>query len=244
MDHFILFPFSMTNSGEPNSEVLARLSVEIQATLKRKSSRDPNSRFTSKLSSFLAYVSTVPTSETEIGVVWVTDDTFKMNKKILANILGMKLNTLNVNLRDLKFEAQAYKVKDGWTLWKREGFTRTTQHCEEQTEWQFAEKPANRLPFNLGCISPDFARQFFQNAEGIWRELTNFPVISPCHTQGFLVNTARRFKQEGQNAFEVLSAIISPRNLDIVTFEQIAKFMAMFGPEKTVILKKIGRAHV
>lgn len=100
---------------------------DIQQILKRKSSRDPSSRFSTKLHILLNFVqnSNDKDMEEKVGCAWVTDEEFRLNKRIIASILGIKLNTLNVNLHALGFIQQKHS-KDGWTLWKRPNFTRNS----------------------------------------------------------------------------------------------------------------------
>jgi len=222
--------------AQAESEVISRLPPDLQTILKRKSSRDPQSRFTSKLLSLLAYVSSYPSMEDSVGVAWVDENIFKMNKKTLSTILSIKPNTLNVNLRDLKFEPQSGKAKDGWTLWKKDQFSRSSAPAQAEAP---AAKPADVL-FHLGCVQPNHVTDFFSESQMIWRQLTNATVSSPVSMPNFLRKAAARFKQEGQeeqNALDVLTAIMSPKNSDTIAFEQLARFLAMFGPERTIMLK-------
>lgn len=98
------------------------LPPNIQAMLKRKSSRDPNSRFANKLHMLLNFADKDPVKQEFIGACWTDGNTFKINKKRLIQIMDIKLNTLNVNLKDLKFQ-QLHSDQSGWTLWRRDGFT-------------------------------------------------------------------------------------------------------------------------
>lgn len=104
---------------------LEALPQEIQMMLKRKSSRDPNSRFANKLHQLLNFAGNDITRQEFIGAGWTADDNFRINKKRLIQIMEIKLNTLNVNLKDLKFQQLHYDIV-GWTLWHREGFTPTS----------------------------------------------------------------------------------------------------------------------
>nr|1PP7_U Chain U, kDa initiator binding protein [Trichomonas vaginalis] len=113
------------DSNDLEASFTSRLPPEIVAALKRKSSRDPNSRFPRKLHMLLTYLASNPQLEEEIGLSWISDTEFKMKKKNVALVMGIKLNTLNVNLRDLAFE-QLQHDKGGWTQWKRSGFTRNS----------------------------------------------------------------------------------------------------------------------
>jgi hypothetical protein len=235
----------MSAGSNVNLDVVAQLPPDIKAMLRRKSSRDPNSRFTSKLATLLHYVTRFPASEEDIGIRWVDDVTFKMKKRVLISILGIKLNTLNVNLRDLKFVQQPNPSKDGWTYWKKDGFTQASaltygedSHAPEQPLRLTSVQPA--WPFSLGCVVPEALAQFFQTADLIWRELTGPALVQVIETQPFLQRAAYHFKQGGQheeNALEVLTAIIAPKKSERITFEQFTRFLAMFGPEKTVMLK-------
>jgi hypothetical protein len=234
----------MSVGAEVNLDVIARLPSDLQAMLKRKSSRDPESRFTSKISALLNYVARSPESEDNIGICWIDDATFKMKKRVLISVLGIKLNTLNVNLRDLHFTQQPSAAKDGWTYWQKEGFTRASISLLEIPMRDAAPKAAQAGkqpgPFTLGCVNADGLALFFQEAERLWRELTGAPFVQVFETGSFLQRAARLFKQDGQqeqNALDVLTAIIIPKRMEHTTFERFARFLAMFGPERTVMLK-------
>lgn len=112
----------MENNLNKKNEGMEALPPNIQAMLKRKSSRDPNSRFANKLHMLLNYADNDPVKQEFIGACWVDGSNFKINKKRLIQIMDIKLNTLNVNLKDLKFQ-QLHSDQSGWTLWRRDGFT-------------------------------------------------------------------------------------------------------------------------
>lgn len=112
----------MDASPNKKTEGMEALPPNIQAMLKRKSSRDPNSRFANKLHMLLNYAENDPIKQEFIGACWTDGGNFKINKKRLIQIMDIKLNTLNVNLKDLKFQ-QMHSDQSGWTLWRRDGFT-------------------------------------------------------------------------------------------------------------------------
>jgi hypothetical protein len=227
-------------------QLISRLPSDIQTMLKSKSSRDPNSRFTSKLAALLSYVSRFPSSEDEIGVSWVNEVTFRLKKRVLISILGIKINTLNVNLRDLKFVQQTSPAKDGWTYWHKEGFTRSSASSftedpripESAGKFEMPVKPS--WPFNLGCLGADGISQFFLNADRTWRDLTGPGRVQVIGAGEFLNRVARYFKREGQqekNALDVLTTILAPKKSEYLNFEDLARFLAMFGPDRTAMLK-------
>lgn len=218
------------------------LPPEIQTILKRKSSRDPTSRFSTKLHILLTYVSQNPDLEEKIGCAWVTEEEFRINKRILVNVMGIKINTLNVNLHTLGFIQQKHN-KDGWTLWKRPNFTRTSQDISDPA----ASAPQPKHPkaftpaFTLGPVPQQDFENFIERCKQIWmEEFQTNDVLKPIITNTFIEKAAARFKQAEQptdNAREVLRAIIAPSQPEYIDFNQFCRFMAMFGPEPTIMLK-------
>lgn len=224
------------------SDPMSILPPEIQTILKRKSSRDPTSRFSTKLHLLLSYVSQNPELEDKIGCAWVTEEEFRINKRALVNVMGIKINTLNVNLHTLGFIQQKHN-KDGWTLWKRPNFTRTSQDITDpaasapQPKHQKAYTPN----FTLGPVQHQEFDNFIERCKQIWAELfQTTDVLKPINTNYFIEKAASRFKQSEQptdNARDVLKAIIAPSQPEYIDFNQFCRFMAMFGPEQTIMLK-------
>jgi hypothetical protein len=219
------------------------LPEHIRDALRRKSSRDPASRFTKKLHILLTYVDQTGDHE-RVGLAWLSDDEFKMNKTILASVIGIKLNTLNVNLRDLHFTL-TLREKDGWTHWKHEGFTRATSGVDPD------EVPVSALinlttksspePFTLGRLSREQHEQFYADARALWLEVFQCPPTLAVNREVAIDRAAGRFRyneQPLQNAREVIEAIIIPRPLDSkLTFTDFCRFLAMFGPANAVMPK-------
>ena len=99
MDQVIDNPNETLNSADFTE---SRLPQYIRDIIHRRSSRDPSSRFSRKLHALLSYVSANPDMEDEIGLSWIDDEIFQVNKKRLLEIMKIKLNTLNVNFKNLK----------------------------------------------------------------------------------------------------------------------------------------------
>lgn len=238
------------------SDPMAFLPIDIQTILKRKSSRDPSSRFASKLHLLLSYVSKSgdPSLEDKVGCGWVNDEEFKLNKRTICQILGIKLNTLNVNLHALQFIQQKHN-KDGWTLWKRENFTRNSPDVAEAPSTQMTQKTMKNVQqavmqpdptvysyfrINLGQTNIYENDCFTNKARQIWFELVNTDINTPANTRTLIEKAANKFKQPEQplsNAIEVLQAIMAPDPQPTISFFQFAKLLAMFGPENTIMLK-------
>jgi hypothetical protein len=230
------------------------LPEHIRDVLKRKSSRDTTSRFHTKLHLLLGYVSDTPSYQDLVGLAWTTNDEFKMNKATLANVMGIKLNTLNVNLRDLNF-VQIQRDKSGWTYWKRAGFTRTASTIEPE-ENGAAAKPGRQstrqlvngligksptIPFTLGKVTDDQSELFLASAQKLWFEVLQCSATAQVAIDFAIDRAASRFRYQEQpieNAHDVINAIIRPSLVDAkLGFADFCRFLAMFGPEKTVMLK-------
>jgi hypothetical protein len=218
---------------------MERLPEEIQAILKRKSSRQPNTRFTAKLHVLLSFVQSHPDREDSVGCCWVSDDEFRINKRLLCDVMGIKANTLNVNLKDLGF-LQRNSSRDGWTLWNHPSFSRLSPDPTPEAR----QSPAPRiscwlLPFSLGRIPPDGVDRFRCAVLDLWSELGDVAV--PVGT--FVRWAAGRLRQPEQpvgNAIDVVRAIVPSTADGRITIEAFARFLAMFGPAPTIMIKIAG----
>ena len=238
------------------NEINSILPQFIKEALKRKSSRDPSSRFPKKLHMLLSFVTDQPKYENQIGLSWVNDVEFKMNKKTVSNVMGIKLNTINVNLRDLHFE-QLQHDKNGWTRWKKNGFSKNSISPDQPAETiqMNSEKnqnirknkypkennsDRNRLYSSIGKIDSNSKEYFDNSVLQLWSKLFSVPFNATIHTKVFIEATAKEFKQEEQpieNAIEVINAIIAPDDRPLINYSDLYKFLAMFGPAETAMLK-------
>jgi hypothetical protein len=235
-------------------EPAAFLPEHIREVLKRKSSRDPASRFPTKLHLLLTYSIDVPFLQDQLGLGWVTDDEFKMNKSVLSDVMGIKLNTLNVNLRDLHFH-QLQRDKEGWTRWKRPGFTRAANNVDTEsgppaapsvrrpshvTESDFVGRNPS-LAFTLGSLTQPQSARFQLDSHRLWTDILQCSPTSPVSADLAIDRAANRFRYEEQplqNARDVIDAILRPSVSDSrLVFADFCRFLAMFGPENTLMLK-------
>jgi hypothetical protein len=242
--------------GEPP---LWGLPLEIQQMVKRKSSRDPMSRFSSKLHNLLKYAGDDANLQEFIGAGWVSSDRFRLNKKRLIEVMEIKLNTLNVNLKDLKFRQLAYD-QQGWTIWERQGFTRSSTlddladvrgekviQPEALPEILADDSQMSKLSgihdIVLGITDASAVILFKRFVMSIWEEL--IPSNGSKFTAApddFFGAAAERFRashQKLENSLVILKTVFvsfDPNQFSILDF---AKFMAKFGPEET-LMQKIG----
>ena len=168
--------------------------------------------------------------------------------------MGIRLNTLNVNLRDLTFK-QRQRDKDGWTHWSKSGFTRTSCGTPLETSGPgFMDKRYSRgymdgtcigkvprSPFRLGKLTAQQSDQFFMECQRLWQDLMQVSPTSLVDSEYFVRQTAARFKhkeQPDENAQDVIKAIMMPLDQQPkLGYADFCRLLAMFGPAETLMLK-------
>ncbi|EAY19886.1 39 kDa initiator binding protein, putative [Trichomonas vaginalis G3] len=238
------------------------LPPDIHEMIKRKSSRDPSSRFANKLHILLKFAGSDPKMIEYIGAGWISDTQFRINKKRLGAVMEIKLNTLNVNLRDLGFQ-QLQQDKNGWTEWTREKFTITSTLSDlaDITSDKNGQKDvAKQLKSSniddsqsskfvilrdvmISKCDPEIQQQFRRFTVSIWDELIEASGGKTTFTlDDFIFLAARRFrisKQSLKNATQLIRVIFLCADTTQVTLSDFTKFMAKFGPEET-LMEKVG----
>jgi hypothetical protein len=234
----------------------AGLPTDVLTAIKRKSSRDPMSRFSNKLHLLLMHAAEDPLTQERVGAGWVTDTTFRIHKKRLGLVMDLKQNSLNVNLKDLNFR-QLQPGVDGWTVWERSGFTRQST-CEDVAGTNH-DKDSDRLlsagppddlqvakltmlqGMNFGWTDPGVSNTFKRFTISIWEELVPGPPGKYLSlVDDFLAAAAERFRaarQKLENSLEILRAVLPGTSGPRLTLLDFAKFMAKFGPEETLMQK-------
>ena len=264
---------------DPN-EVVRMLPTSLRETIRRKSSRDPSSRFSRKLHALLSYVSANPEMEEQIGIGWLDDQVFQVCKKRLLEIMGIKLNTLNVNFHQLRF-VQLQCDRQGWTRWRRDGFTRQeigtdnavssnnhNNHNDSHHSHNLNSNSSNsnsvnsnelfdnprggqqhnssvnnedeeNIELKLGHVTEEQINVLTSHVQIEWQEITGGDKKSVA-ANFFISKVASKYKQPQQekaNAYDVMKAIFAPHSTESIKFSAFYRFLAMFGPAETVMLK-------
>jgi hypothetical protein len=244
--------------SEDQADNPGRLPLDVLTAIKRKSSRDPMSRFSNKLHLLLTHAGDDSDTQERIGAGWVTDTTFRLHKKRLGLVMELKQNSLNVNLKDLKFR-QLQTGPDGWTVWDRGGFTRQST-CEDFVDGK-GEKDGDRpigstvaddlqliklamlQGMSFGWTDSAAAHNFKRFTIAIWEELVPAPAgkyFSSYSAVEFLAVAAERFRasrQKLENSVEILRVVLTGPASAQLSLLDFAKFMAKFGPEETLMQK-------
>lgn len=152
--------------------------------------------------------------------------------------MGIRLNSLNVNLRDHNFQ-QLGRNQDGWTRWRRSGFVRTDVQGSA-----FVSPPVvpNRVTFSLGQLALPRLSQFWQHCSMVWSELfgrdANRQEVPREETVDRAAQYFKHPEQPLENAKDVLKAILVQQGRgQPLSFFELSKFLAMFGPAYSVMFK-------
>jgi hypothetical protein len=240
------------------------LPAYIRDVIKQRSTKNPCSRFARKIFTLLSYVDTKPEAVDYVGLQWITEDRFRMNKKILRNLLEIKENSLNVNLRKLNFiQTQCDKV--GWTEWMKKDFTRRemSNSVDSQDDQPFTnllvdgilQQPMAQIPgiaqqefifarandISIGLISIERKSLIVKKAIQIWQEIVENDSIEVVSSEFFIFKVAQRWQLPGQsfeNALSVVKVILAPNDItQTISFIDFYKTYAAFGPEPTIMNK-------
>lgn len=250
MEGSSLSSMSAEDNYAMGQEIAKTLPTDIQDILRRKSSRDPNSRFNRKLHCLLSYADAAgPEMAEQMGIGWIDDQIFHMYKPRLLGIMGLKLNSLNVNLRDLKFvQLQGDKRYQGWTTWRKDGFNKrsfapASSYVSDETsmfQQSLTRLDSDNVEFEIGKIHEQELDILQQMILQEWQQITDSASVTSCAASYFIGRAANRYRQEKQthrNAFDVLKAILAPLDVTEIKYSDFFRFMAMFGPGETVMLK-------
>ena len=237
----------------------------VKEIINQRSSRNPASRFERKIHTLLSYVETNPEDFETIGLQWISDGRFRMNKKIVKEVLGIKENSLNSNLRRLEF-IQTSGDKLGWTEWYKKDFNKVELSSFQNeaipiSDEQFPRimvssvfsNQANQqsLPIpsedafskaahiSLGGITEERKQNVLKQAIQIWQEIANNDTSESLSGEYFLFRLAKKWLLPGQdfnNALSVLSNILI-LDSSMISFINFYKVYCAFGPEPTVMNK-------
>jgi len=223
--------------------------------IQHRSTRSVNLRFVKKLHYLLSYVNASPELEQTCGLGWINDDEFRINKKILCELLDIRLNSLNVNLKKLQFN-QTQSNREGWTCWKRNGFNRRDASLLAYNSGNDGEnenfssdnnllyeqiKPSiYNISFKIGCFMKERHNSFVCTVVNLWHEIIQTENTVSISGTFYIPRQAQRIKLEKQpfcNAYEIVKSIICPPKSNLITFEHMFRFHSMFGPESTQMIK-------
>ena len=164
--------------------------------IRKRSSRNEKSRFPYKLSILLSWAGKEPQRWKNAGCGWVSDTEFFIDKSKICELMNVKLNTLNVNLKTLGFE-KSQSRKDNRTFFKNEGFYFNAMRFESIRNSRC--KPESLLNLNLSavylpCLEPlklfmmteQEINQFKHDVIKKWEEIVGLKLVFAVPLSDFL----------------------------------------------------------
>ena len=222
---------------------------QLLEKIRKRSNRNEESRFPHKLWALLNWVNEKPERSEICGCGWFDDEIFFLNKDIICNILDIKLNTFNVNLKTLGFE-QAKPRKSGITYWKNPSFTKNSNI-------EFLQQIRN--PFNqnseFSILKPKIRAVYLTLLEKLeLYYLSNTEIL--CF-KSYVINYWEIFfpnkfifavsyslfckvfeeKSIKQHDFYILRESLSLQTQDVVSIMDFAVLLSRFGPFDSIIFK-------
>ena len=237
----------------------------VKEIINQRSSRNPGSRFSRKIHILLSYVETNPEMVDLVGLKWISDEHFRMNKKILKELLNIKENSLNVNLKKLDF-IQTQSDKGGWTEWYKKDFNKIESNPFQNeiitiSEDQFPRllspsvfQPANQNSIlmlgdelynkvshcSIGFIDEERKHNVIKQAIQIWQSIVTIDHTDIIFGADFILQLAKRLQLEGQsfnNAVSVIKNILVTNEKSGLAFLNFFKMYCAFGPDGSIMQK-------
>ncbi|EAX89595.1 hypothetical protein TVAG_485690 [Trichomonas vaginalis G3] len=221
---------------------------EIRNIILKRSNKSQNSKFPFKLKTLLDWVGENENRKKKCGCSWVDDRIFSLDKAKISEIMDLKLNTLNSNLRDLGF-TQALPRKEGITFWQHPNVRKNSSE-EEINSIKYMDKPAlenlNSLNFfgvynvllnniTLFGMTENEIVAFKRNVITTWEK-----IIKPNHV--FAVSKKELTDSfGGQAGFcndpYALQEALTTKVTAVIDINDFAIFMARFDPFENIIFK-------
>jgi hypothetical protein len=228
-----------------SGDILSKLPPDLQSVLRKKCSRDPTTRFTHKIQLLLAFAVSNSALAFEIGIGWVSEYAFRINKRRLIEVLGIKMNSMNCNLHDQGFRKMEHE-KNGWSRWTRPGFTQNrilthpSEHFPPDSRPSPIIFPGLNLNFSLGVLHPESCESFMNDVVRLWVTVITPDLKAEVRPNLFverLASLLRAPEQPFANASSVLTALLLSGNPSTMSIVDFVMFLARFGPSETAMLK-------
>lgn len=212
--------------------------------IRKRSSRNEQTRFPYKLFLLLAWAGKDPQKCKNTGCGWVSDTEFFIDKEKLCELMDVKLNTLNVNLKTLGFEKSRSR-KDNRNYFKNEGFS----FCNTANGFERIRnsrcKPEALLNLNLSavylpCLEPlklfmmteQEINQFKHEVIKTWEEIVDLKLVFAITLNDFM-----KYLNSYLEDKILVGLALTPRVPDVWDILDFAIFLARFGPFNNIRYK-------
>ena len=212
--------------------------------LTRRSNRKENSRFPYKLWNLLSWVDNDQQRASAAGCGWVSETEFFINKDTLCQVMNIKLNTLNVNLKTLGF-IQTHR-KNELTYYFNKTFSRSASPQDFERIRNSRCKPDSLMhmnshavyfpllePLQLFLMSEKEINKFKRDVVLYWEKIVGSSLIFALGMNMF-TKAMLNALDVNSGAIEpddfMIQQVLAPRTPNVVNIFDFAVFLARFGP--------------
>lgn len=210
--------------------------------IRKRSSRSEKTRFPYKLFSLLGWAGKEPQRWENAGCGWVSDTEFFIDKKKICELMNVKLNTLNVNLKTLGFEKSQTR-KDNRTFYKNEGFSYldTTVRFESIRNSRCKSESLRNLnlsavympclePLKLFMMTEQEINQFKHDVIEKWSGIVELNLVFAIPLNEFIKFLKSNVDDRAFGDILLVQQALAPRVPDVWDILDFAIFLARFGP--------------
>lgn len=249
----IPFPPQRIIVPQPPAQKHLELPADLIQKIQTRSNRKEQSRFPYKLWRLLAWAGQDKEKAALCGCGWTNEEEFFIHKKILAKVLNLKTNTLNVNLKTLGF-VQSRQRNGDTTFWKNKGFTAVSCVQDMERIRNARCKPESLQNLDIRAVNLPLLEElqlymldehqiclFKKNVITDWERLVGSKLIFAIALPDFMnALTDKLQNAAGSMVFNDLYAVqqlLAPRVPNVIDIFDFAVFLARFGPFNNVPVK-------
>ena len=217
--------------------------------IRKRSNRSEQTRFPYKIFSLLEWAGKDEQKSQKAGCGWITDTEFFINKSKLCEVLGVKINTLNVNLKTLGF-VQTRQREGALTFYRNDGFVFNSENPEFDRIRNSRCKPEALLNMKtqavyLPCLEPlmlfmmdrKSINIFKKNVISIWEKLVGANLIFAISMNDFKKAFQSLFHSNTYPDIIHIEHNLPLRVPKVVDIFDFAVFLARFGPFESLPTK-------
>ena len=239
---------SQQNSQATNPNNVPHEKIEVPTVLveqiKKRSSRKEQSRCPYKIWNLLSWVDNDQQRAKEVGCGWVSETEFFINKEVLCDVLKIKLNTLNVNLKTLGF-IQTHR-KNELTYYKNKSFSKSASPQDFERIRNSRCKPDSLIhmnshavyfpllePLQLFMMSEKDINKFKRDVVIYWEKIVGSSLIFALGMKEFTQAMILALDENSgalSSDYYMIQQVLAPRTPNVVNIFDFAVFLARFGP--------------
>ena len=229
----------------------ARLDLDLPEALiseiRKRSNRTETSRFPYKLWKLLSWAGRDITRGERCGCGWISENEFFISKSRLCEVLNIKLNTLNVNLKTLGFEQSKSRHGDK-TFWKNPAFSASStenfqrvrnSRCKPESLINLSIKAVYMPvlePLQLYMMSTSDANLFKKSVVDWWEILVGSKLVFAVAMTDFINMLSRKLcvQAHGSEVHNLIQQVFVVKTVGVIDIFDFALFLARFGPFNSI----------